>query len=221
MTRALQRQIRQSLDPRIELYVMYGQTEAGARLSYVPPARLRDKFGSIGIGIPGVTLAVERADGSACEVDEVGEVVARGDNIMQGYWNDPDETALVMRDGALLTGDLGKRDADGYIWLVDRIKNMIKAGANRVSAREIEEVIAEVPCVQEACVVGVADELLGEAIEAYVVARPDHVFSEQAILQHCREQLALYKIPRVIHQIEAMPRSAAGKVLKRELKPER
>jgi len=219
MTRALQRQIRDALPDHVELFVMYGQTEAGARLSYVPPARLREKFGSIGIGIPGVTLTVERPDGSPCDLDEVGEVVARGDNIMQGYWNDPAETDLVLRDRALLTGDLGKRDADGYIWLVDRIKNMIKAGANRVSAREVEEVIAEVACVQEVCVVGVPDEMLGEAIEAYVVARPGVEHDEQAILQHCREQLALYKLPRAVHRIESMPRSAAGKVLKRELKP--
>ncbi|MEZ4386855.1 MAG: class I adenylate-forming enzyme family protein [Candidatus Krumholzibacteriia bacterium] len=219
MTRALQARLLEALPDHIRLFIMYGQTEAGARLSYLPPERLRDKLGSIGIGIPGVDLVVQRPDGSHCDVDEVGEVVARGDNIMRGYWNAPEETATVLRDGALYTGDLGKRDQDGYIWLVDRIKNMIKAGANRVSAREVEEVIAEVPCVQEVCVVGVPDELLGEAIEAYVVARPDQEYSENAILQHCREQLALFKIPRAVHPIGAMPKSAAGKVLKHDLRP--
>lgn len=221
MTRALQRQLRSALPERIQLFVMYGQTEATARLSYVPPERLTDKFGSIGISIPGVTLDVVRPDDTGCDVDEVGEVVARGENIMQGYWNDPDETALVLRDGTLRTGDLGRRDADGYLWLVDRIRNMIKAGANRVSAREVEEVIAEVDCVQEVCVVGVPDELLGEAIEAYVVPRPGAPYSDQAILQHCRAELALYKIPRAIHPISAMPRSAAGKIVKRDLRPGR
>jgi len=88
-----------------------------------------------------------------------------------------------------------------------------------VSAKEVEEVIAEVPCVQEACVVGVADELLGEAIEAYVVARPGPAYDENAILQHCREHLAMYKLPRTVHLISAMPKSAAGKVVKRELRP--
>jgi acyl-CoA synthetase (AMP-forming)/AMP-acid ligase II len=219
MTRALQQRLRDALPGRIALYVMYGQTEAGARLSYVPPDRLRDKFGSIGIGIPGVALTVRRPDGAECDVGEVGEVVARGDNVMQGYWNAPEETAKVLRDGALLTGDLGKRDRDGYIWVVDRIKNMIKAGANRVSAKEVEEVIAEVPGVQEVCVVGVPDELLGEAIEAYVVPQPGGAYSETAVLQHCREQLALYKIPRVVHAIDAMPRNAAGKIVKRDLRP--
>ena len=180
MTRALQQRLRAALPGRIALFVMYGQTEAGARLSYVPPERLRDKFGSIGIGIPGVELSVRRPDGTECDVAEVGEVVARGDNVMQGYWNDPGETAEVLRDGALYTGDLGKRDPDGYIWLVDRIKNMIKAGANRVSAKEVEEVIAEVAGVQEVCVVGVPDELLGEAIEAYVVPQPGGAYSETA-----------------------------------------
>ncbi|MBD3220130.1 AMP-binding protein, partial [bacterium] len=169
--------------------------------------------------IPGVELDVRRPDGTACRVGEVGEVVARGENIMQGYWNDPEETAKVLRDGALHTGDLGKRDDDGYVWLVDRIKNMIKAGANRVSAREVEEVIAEVDAVQEASVVGVPDEMMGEAIEAYVVIRPGAAYSENEVLQHCRENLALYKLPRAIHVISAMPKNAAGKVVKRELEP--
>jgi len=219
MTRALQRQLRDTLPEHVTMFIMYGQTEGGARLSYVPPERLVDKYGSIGIGIPGVDLTVRRADGSECDVDEVGEVVAQGDNIMQGYWNDPEETAGVLYPDGLHTGDLGKRDEDGFIWLVDRIKNMIKAGANRVSAKEVEEVIAEVACVQEACVVGVADELLGEAIEAYVVARPGPAYDENAILQHCREHLAMYKLPRTVHLISAMPKSAAGKVVKRELRP--
>lgn len=219
MTRTLQRQLREAFPERIDLFVMYGQTEASARLSWVPPERLREKFGSIGIGIPGVDLCVRRPDGGECDIDEIGEVVARGQNIMQGYWNDPEETARVLFPDGLHTGDLGRRDADGYIWLVDRIKNMIKAGANRVSAKEVEEVIAEVACVQEVCVVGVPDELLGEAIEAYVVVRPDVEYSEALILQHCRQHLALYKIPRTVHVIAVMPKNSSGKVLKKELCP--
>ncbi|HOX25362.1 MAG TPA: class I adenylate-forming enzyme family protein [Candidatus Krumholzibacteria bacterium] len=217
MTPALQRQLRETLPARIRLFVMYGQTEASARLSWVPPERLPEKYGSIGVGIPGVSLTVRRADGSECATGEVGEVVAQGDNIMQGYWNDPAETALVLFPDGLHTGDLGRRDEDGYIWLVDRIKNMIKTGANRVSAKEVEETIAEVAGVQEVCVVGVPDELLGEAIEAYVVLRPGSALAANSVQQHCRENLALYKVPRAVHFLAALPKNSSGKVLRQEL----
>ncbi len=155
-------------------------------------------------------------------MDEVGQVVARGENIMRGYWNDPAETALVLTpEGDLLTGDLGRRDADGFIFLVDRIKNMIKAGANRVSAKEVEDAIAEVPGVEQVCVVGMPDELLGEAIEAHVVPVPGNQLSEKAILGHLRDRLALFKLPRTIHFRQNLPKNAAGKILKAELrKPE-
>jgi acyl-CoA synthetase (AMP-forming)/AMP-acid ligase II len=196
---------------------MYGQTEASARLSYVPPERLREKLGSIGIGIPGVTLTIRAEDGRECEPGEVGEVVAAGENLMLGYWNDPAETALVLKDDGLHTGDLGRKDDDGFIFLVDRIKNMVKVGANRVSPREIEDVIAEVPGVAEVCVAGVPDELLGEALEAFVVVAPGADVAAETILAHCREELALYKVPRGLHFREALPKSAAGKVQRSEL----
>ena len=136
---------------------------------------------------------------------------------MRGYWNDPEETALVLKGDGLHTGDLARKDDDGYIFLVDRIKNMIKVGANRVSPKEIEDVIAEVPGVAEVCVVGVADELLGEAVEAFVVAAPDADVSVERILAHCHTYLAAYKIPRGVHFRDALPKSAAGKVQRNEL----
>ena len=217
MTAALTRRLLAELPPHVKLYVMYGQTEASARLSYVPPERLREKLGSIGIGIPGVDLTIRDEDGRECAPGEVGEVVAAGENLMVGYWNDPVETALVLKADGLHTGDLGRQDQDGYIYLVDRIKNMIKVGANRVSPREIEDVIAEVAGVAEVCVVGVPDEFLGEAIEAFVVLAPGSAIAPAGILAHCREHLALYKLPREIHFRASLPRSAAGKVLRSEL----
>ncbi len=235
MTPTLTRKIRAALPENTRLFIMYGQTEASARLAYVPPERLLDKLGAIGIGIPGVDLGVRRPDGSECDVGEVGEVVARGDNIMQGYWNDPEETALVLRERTLYTGDLARRDEDGFIFIVDRIKNMIKSGANRVSGKEVEDVIAEVEGVVEVAVVGVPDDLLGEAIEAFVVTgagdgKSDHtsdrsdaqaidaqVVDAQTILAHCRRQLALYKLPRSIRFLDTLPKNAAGKIVKREL----
>jgi acyl-CoA synthetase (AMP-forming)/AMP-acid ligase II len=217
MSPALTRRILAALPERIQLFVMYGQTEASARLAYVPPERLPEKVGSIGVGIPGVDLTVQRADGSECDVDEVGELVARGDNIMQGYWNDRAATDLVLKDGALYTGDLGRRDTDGYIFIVDRVKNIIKAGANRVSAKEVEDTIAECEGVMEVCVVGVPDELLGEAIEAFVVPAAAGQLSEQTILAHLRNRLALYKLPRSIRFVDGLPKSSAGKIVKAEL----
>ena len=222
MAPALVRRVRDAFAGRARLFVMYGQTEACARLSWVPPELLDAKLGSIGIGIPGVELTVRRPDGSACAVGETGQVVARGENIMRGYWNDPQETALVLTpDGDLLTGDLGRRDEDGYIFLVDRIKNMIKAGANRVSAKEVEDAIAEVAGVEQVCVVGMPDELLGEAIEAHVVPAPGAELTEKAILAHLRDRLALFKLPRTIHFRENLPKNAAGKILKADLKKPR
>ena len=218
MSPTLTRKVQQAFAGRAPLFVMYGQTEASARLSYVPPDRLTEKLGSIGIGIPGVALTVHRPDGSECDVDEVGEVVARGDNIMQGYWNDPDETALVLKGRALYTGDLGRKDADGFIFLVDRIKNMIKAGANRVSAKEVEDTICEIDGVAEACVVGLPDELLGEKIVAHVVPVPGRDLGEQEILAYLRDNLALFKIPSEVRFRTDLPRSEAGKVLKQVLK---
>jgi long-chain acyl-CoA synthetase len=217
--------IREALPERIRLFVMYGQTEASARLSYVPPERLREKLGSIGIPIPGVRLTVSRPDGDECAIGEVGEIVAEGDNIMAGYWNDPEETAGVLRDGRLWTGDLARRDEDGFLWVVDRKKNMIKCGAHRISPREIEETILELPAVTEACVVGVPDPLLGEAIEAFAVRREDAVagstapdeLTERAVLKHCASRLAAFKLPRRVVFLAALPRGSAGKVLKEEL----
>lgn len=217
MTGALTRRLLAELPPHVTLYVMYGQTEASARLSYVPPARLREKLGSIGIGIPGVTLTIRDEHGAECAPGAVGEVVAAGENLMQGYWNDPAETALVLKDDGLHTGDLGRKDDDGYVFLVDRIKNMIKVGANRVSPREIEDVIAEIAGVGEVCVAGVPDEFLGEAVEAFVVLAPGAAVPAERILAHCRACLALYKVPRVVHFRDVLPRSAAGKVLRGEL----
>jgi len=221
MAPALVRRIREALPERVRVFVMYGQTEASARLSYVPPERLMEKLGSIGIGIPGVSLTVRREDGGECDVGEVGEIVAAGDNIMRGYWNDPAETAKVLKQGRLHTGDLGRRDEDGFIFVVDRLKNMIKSGAHRVSSKEIEETILELPGVVEACAIGVPDELLGEAIEAYVVRRDGHPVDEQAILRHCNAKLAKFKLPRAIHFIAALPKNSFGKVIKNELKAQR
>ena len=158
------RELRQAL-PQVKLYVMYGQTEATARLSYLPPERLDDKLGSIGRGLPHTRLEVLRDDGTPVRPGsgEVGEIVASGENITPGYWRDPDETARFFCDGKLHTGDMARVDAEGFLFLVERRRDFIKAMGNRVSPKEVEEVLAELPQVVEAAVIGVADDLWGEA----------------------------------------------------------
>ena len=143
--------------PQVRFFLMYGQTEATARLSYLPPERLADKLGSIGLGLPSTRLEVVRPDGSivAWGSNETGEIVAAGDNIASGYWNDPEETKRFFKAGRLHTGDIARVDADGFIFIVEREREMIKSGGNRVSAKEVEDVIAELPEVVEAAVLGV------------------------------------------------------------------
>ena len=150
---------------------MYGQTEATARLSYLPPERLADKLGSIGQGLPHTRLEVLKPDGAAVRPgsDEVGEIVARGGNITPGYWNDREETARYFRDGKLYTGDMARVDEDGFLFILERSRDFIKAMGNRVSPKEVEEVIAELPQVVETAVIGVPHEIWGEAIHAFVV----------------------------------------------------
>lgn len=218
MAPSLIRRVHEAFRDHARLFIMYGQTEASARLSYVPAERLEEKIGSIGIPIPGVELVLRREDGSECGVGEVGELTARGGNIMRGYWNDPQETEKVLRDGELRTGDLGRRDDDGYIWLVDRIKHMIKAGANRVSSREVEDAIAGIEGVVEVCVVGVEDELLGEAIEAHVAAVEQAGLDERTILANLHTRLAPFKIPRKIIFHNELPKNSSGKINKNVLK---
>jgi acyl-CoA synthetase (AMP-forming)/AMP-acid ligase II len=206
--------------PRTRVIVMYGATEASARLSWLPPERLAEKLGSIGIPIPGVELRVLRQDGSEAATDEVGEIVARGANIMAGYWGDPQGTAEVLDAQGFHTGDLGRRDADGFFWVVGRKREMIKSGAHRISPREIEDVLLLHTAVEEAAVVGRPDEVLGEVVVAHVTARPGMAPSPEDLKRLCQERLPLPKVPVEIHVREVMPRNAAGKVDKLALRKE-
>jgi acyl-CoA synthetase (AMP-forming)/AMP-acid ligase II len=204
-----------------QLWVMYGATEASARLAYLPPSELPARIGSIGRAIPNVELTVRRADGAECEVDETGELCARGANVMVGYWNDPDETARALGPHGYRTGDLARRDADGWLWLVGRAKDMLKVGGHRVAAREIEDAIALHPAVSEAAVIGVPDELLGDRLEAFVVLRQDAALDAAGLGLFLKERLPAYKIPSAIEVRDDLPRNASGKVMKEALRAER
>ncbi|MCA1648795.1 MAG: AMP-binding protein, partial [Acidobacteria bacterium] len=148
---------------------------------------------------------------------ERGEVVIRGPNVMKGYYNRPDETREVMRDGWFHTGDVGVLDDEGYLSIVDRTKDMIIRGGMNVYPREIEEVMMTHPAVSLVAVIGVPDERLGEEVKAYVVPRSPGV-TEEALIAWCRDQLAAYKYPRTIEFREGLPMGATGKILKRELR---
>jgi Acyl-CoA synthetases (AMP-forming)/AMP-acid ligases II len=202
-----------------EIFIMYGQTEATARLSYLPPNMLEEKLGSIGKGIPGTILKVIDKEGKDIKTGEIGEVVALGENIMKGYFNDNEETDKVIRNGYLYTGDLATVDNDGYIYIVAREKQIIKSGGNRISPKEIENIIIQIPGVIETAVIGVEDDVLGEAIKAFAVLN-DEAFevNEKYIIEHCKEKLPSYKVPKYVVFLERLPKNSSGKVMIGDLK---
>lgn len=203
--------------PSVAFYVMYGQTEATARLSYLPPDMLREKMGSIGKAIPGVTLRVVNSQGNPVEEGEVGEIIARGGNNMCGYFKDPEGTRGALKDGWLYTGDMAKVDHDGFIFIVARKKEIIKVGGKRISLKEIEAVILSIPEVMDCTIEGGPDELLGESTKATIVLTEfsDPVHMRENILKLCHEKLASYKIPQVISFEDNMSLSSAGKKIKK------
>ena len=218
MSPRMQRSLLQALSGK-QVFIMYGATEASARLSYLDPVDLPRKIGSIGKAIPGVELTVLRKDGTEADVDEPGELVARGANIMEGYWNAPEETAAVLDEQGYHTGDLAKRDAEGFLYVVGRIREMIKSGAHRISPLEIENVLLHHPAIHEAAVLGHPDETLGETIGAYVVLNqgPEAV-TDADILDWCRSHLAPYKVPHSLLLLEELPHHSSGKIDKLALK---
>ncbi len=203
----------------IEIFIMYGQTEATARLSYLPPNMIDEKIGSIGKGIPGTKLKVIDKEGNEVEVDEIGEVAAFGGNIMKGYFNDEEETAKVIRNGYLYTGDLAIVDKDGYIYIVAREKQIIKSGGNRISPKEIENIIIQIPNVIEAAVIGTPDDILGEAIKAFVVLNNEVLkVDEKYIIDYCKDNLPSYKVPKYVMFLDGLPKNSSGKVMIGDLK---
>ncbi len=217
MAPVLAQRLRAAL-PAVRLYVMYGQTEATARISYLPPERLDEKPGSVGVGIPGVSIEVRDAQGAKLPAGVAGEVCVRGDNVMLGYWENPAATAQVLRDGWLHTGDIGRLDADGYLSLVGRSSDMIKTGAHRVSPLEIEEVVLELAGVAECAAVGIADPILGEVVRACIVPAAGATLEARAVQAHCRDRLAAYKVPKEVVFVASLPKTASGKVKRFMLK---
>jgi long-chain acyl-CoA synthetase len=202
----------------------YGLTETAAPSHLVPRgerAPVDEESGALSIGktiedVESKIVLVEEGEDAA--PGELGEIVTRGPSVTPGYWGKPEETAYAIRDGWLHTGDVGKRDAHGWFFIVDRIKDMIVAGGYKVWPRDVEDALYTHPAVQEAAVVGEPDDYRGETVAAHVVLRPGGDASVEELIAHCRERLAVYKAPHVVHLVDELPKTASGKILRRELR---
>lgn len=195
----------------------YGLTETSPVTHFNPPKGLRVP-GSVGPPVVGTDVRiVDLETREDLPLGAEGEILLRGPQIMKGYWNKPTETEHVLKDGWLYTGDVGRMDEKGYLYIVDRVKDMIIAGGYNIYPREIDEILFEHPAVQEACTIGVADEYRGETVKAFVVLKPGATATEQEIMDHCKARLAAYKRPRIVEFIPELPKSSVGKILRRVL----
>jgi len=195
-----------------KFYTMYGLTEATARCSYLPPHLLREKTGSIGRGIPGVRLEVIKPDGTLAKPHEIGEITIVGDNVMKGYYKDPEATRERIREGRLYTGDIATVDEEGYVYYLERRSNIIKSGGFRISPKEVESVINRIDGVSLGIVMGITDELLGESVGA--VVRPEKGSNQalyETILHGCGQELPSYKIPRKVLFLDEFPLNSSLK----------
>jgi long-chain acyl-CoA synthetase len=205
--------------PTAGLTHLYGATETAPLATTFAGEHLHLDDGlarSCGQAVLGVEIAIERSDGARADAGEVGEVVIRGANVMTGYWNKPDETASALRDGWYHSGDLGYLAEGGYLFLVDRAKDMIITGGENVYSSEVEQALMTHPAVLECAVYGIPDATWGEAVAASVVLTEAVPVDE--LQAHCRAAIAGFKVPRHIETVDVLPKSAAGKILKRELR---
>jgi long-chain acyl-CoA synthetase len=210
--------------PGIEFYHAYGLTEASPVVSVNPPinhsatARASGLHRSAGRASLGVTVKIVDENDVEVPRNTIGEIVVRGANVMQGYWNRREETAQTLRNGWLHTGDGAYMDDDGYLFIVDRMKDMIVTGGENVYSAEVESVLSRHPAVVQCAVIGIPNARWGEAVHAVVVARPGSNPSGDDLREHCRQFIAGYKCPKSVEFRSAMPLSAAGKILKRDLR---
>ncbi len=196
----------------------YGLTEASP-VTHCNPLTGGAKLGSIGHNLPGTEhKIVGEESGEELPKGEVGELLIKGPQVMKGYRNNPEETANVLKDGWLLTGDMGYEDEDGFIFLMDRKKEMVISGGYNVYPKEVEEILYKIDGVKEAAVIGEPDERFGEMVVAALVKQEGAEITEESIIEECKEELASYKVPKKVVFLDSLPRTIIGKVLKRELK---
>ena len=205
--------------PNVKLLQCYGLSETGFLTGLEDQEHVGGKLLSCGRPCPGIELRVEDETGKEVESGQRGELVARGANVMKGYWNDAEDTALAFRNGIFRTGDVGYQNSDGYFYILDRLKDMIVTGGENVYSGEVEAVIYKHPAVREAAVVGIPDAQWGEVVMACVVLKPGMTVSANDLTIHCKQFLANYKVPRRVEFSDTeLPKSASGKILKRILR---
>ncbi len=200
-----------------EIIEGWGLTEAGANNS-VNPVDGKKKIGSIGKPMKGTLIKIVDDEGNELPPGEQGEIVISGPMLMKGYWNKPEETAKVLKDGWLHTGDVGYVDKEGYFFITERKKDLIIKGGENIAPREVEEVIYSHPKVSEASVVGMPDDVYGEEIKAFVVLLPEQSATEEEIIEHCKGKLKRFKSPKKIVFLDQLPKNLVGKILKKELR---
>ena len=205
--------------PNLKLVQGYGLSETGFLTGLKDHEHTEDRLMSCGRTCPGIDLRVVDESGKELEAGGRGELVVRGPDVMRSYWNNPAETKIAFRDGFFRTGDIGYRDANGYFYILDRLKDMIVTGGENVYSGEVEAVIYQHPAVREAAVFGIPDPRWGELVAACVVRKPGTLLSEDELIAHCRRSLANYKVPRRIELSDTeLPKSGTGKILKRILR---
>ena len=215
----------QSQFPGVTIFSMYGLTEC-KRTLYLPPEELERRPSSVGIAIPNEEVFIFDDQGKELGPGEIGELVVRGSNVMQGYWNRPEETAKTFRPGRyrgevfLYTGDLFKKDDEGFLYFVGRKDDMIKTKGERVSPKEIENCLCSMPGVVEAAVLGVPDDILGQAVRAYIVTVKETTLTSDQIMKYCSTHLEPFMVPKYVDFRETLPKNPSGKIDKKVLKAE-
>jgi len=205
--------------PHVKLVQVYGLSETGFLTGLQDHEHTHERLLSCGRPCPGIDLRVADDSGNTVTVGRPGELVVRGDNVTRGYWNNPVETAQAFQNGWFRTGDVASQDSAGYCYILDRLKDMIVTGGENVYSGEVEAVIYAHPAVREAAVFGIPDLKWGELVTACVVPKPGMAVTSDELVAHCRQSLAIYKIPRRVEFLETdLPKNGAGKILKRVLR---
>jgi len=206
-----------------QVHNAYGLTETTSPMTVTPlhsPSPVDPTSGALSVGVPApnTIVRIQDDDGRDVALGEIGEIVAEGPQVVAGYWGKPDETEANLPGGALKSGDVGFMSPDGWVFIVDRKKDMINASGYKVWPREVEDVLAEHPAVREAAVVGVPDEYRGETVKAYVSLKPGAAATAEELKAHCKERMAAYKYPRSVELVDELPKTVTGKILRRELR---
>jgi fatty-acyl-CoA synthase len=204
--------------PRAWFSDAYGLTETVSGDTFMDREHVISKIGSVGKPVVHLAVRVVDEEGRDVPPNQLGEVVLRGPKVFKGYWRDPEATAAAIREGWFHTGDIGRIDEDGYLYIEDRKKDLIISGGENIASSEVERALYEHPSVVEAAVIGVPDPRWGEVPKAFVVLRPGVAVTVEELVTHCRQRLARFKVPRYVEFIDALPRNPSGKVLKRELR---